>query len=93
MIKSNLAIRHTIFAAILALFFSGAPISVFAQSSSDSVMEAVETLRKSNSLPFPLPMMFNPMDTGWEPNTVSEPFPREAREAMMTTAAAYNPWS
>lgn len=91
MIKSNLAISHTIFATILALLVSGAPIPVVAQSGSDSVMKAVETLRKSNSLPFPLPTMFNPMDTGWEPNTVSEPFPRVAREAMMTTAAALIP--
>ena len=93
MIKSTLAISRTIFAAIFALLFLGAPIPVFAQSSSDSVMEAVETLRKSNSLPFPLPMMFNPIDMSWEPNTVAEPFPREAREAMMTTAGASNPWS
>ena len=67
--------------------------SAVAQTGNQSVQSAIETLRKSNALPFPVPMMFNPGDTTWEPNTVTEPFPREARAAMMSNAAMQNPWS
>lgn len=93
MIKSILATIRTIFVPSLALLFSVLSMPVSAQSTSDSVSNAIETLRKSNGLPFPLPMMFSPMDMSWEPNTVAEPFSREAREAMMTTSAGSNPWS
>ena len=93
MIKSILVKSRSVVVTLLlvALPLLSGPVS--AQTNSESVMQAIETLRKSNGLPFPLPMMFSPMETSLEPNTVSEPFSRQAREAMMTTAAASNPWS
>ena len=61
---------------------------------SEAVKNAMEVLRKSNSLPFPVPMMMQPPDLGeWTPNTVTQMFPPEARQAMMQNLSASNPWS
>ena len=83
-------VSHLIVVAVSLLVSAGPS---FSQSDTESIARAIETLRKSNSLPFPVPMMVNPTDTYWEPNTVSQPFPRESRQAMMTSGAMSNPWS
>lgn len=55
----------------------------------------VEQFRKSNALPFPMPMMFTPPGERkeWPANTVMEPFPDDAKKVMMQNAVAANPWS
>ena len=93
MIKSILVKSRSVVATLLLASLPLLSAPVLAQTNSESVRQAIETLRKSNGLPFPLPMVFGLMTTSLEPNTVSEPFSRQAREAMMTTAAASNPWS
>lgn len=93
MIKSILVKSRSVVVTLLLASLPLLSAPVLAQTNSESVMQAIETLRKSNGLPFPLPMMFGLMTTSLEPNTVSEPFSRQAREAMMTTVAASNPWS
>ena len=93
MIKSILVKSRAVVVTLLLASLPLLSAPVLAQTNSESVMQAIETLRKSNGLPFPLPMVFGLMTTSLEPNTVSEPFSRQAREAMMTTAAASNPWS
>ena len=65
-----------------------------APAMTDEMKQAFETLRRSNAFPFPLPMMMQPPEMQkWEPNTVTEPFPKEARDAMMTSMSGSNPWS
>ena len=65
-----------------------------APAMTDEMKQAFETLRRSNAVPFPLPMMMQPPEIQkWEPNTVTEPFPKEARDAMMTSMSGSNPWS
>lgn len=59
-----------------------------------SIQEALEQLRKSNALPFPVPMMMQPPPyKELEPNTVIEEFPRETRVAIMQNMMGSNPWS
>jgi len=73
------------------------PLVAFSQTQSydnESVKDALEQLRKSNALPFPVPMMMQPpASQKWVPNTVTEEFPQETRQAMMQNMAAANPWS
>lgn len=73
------------------------PVAAFGQTAgydNESVKQALEQLRKSNALPFPIPMMMQPPgQQEWQPNTVTEVFPPEARQAMMQNMAAANPWS
>ncbi len=60
----------------------------------EEVTSAIDQLRKSNALPFPVPTMMSPVATqDWVPNTVLEPFPEETRRAMLQSMAASNPWS
>ncbi len=67
---------------------------VTAQDNNANIQSAMEQLRKSNALPFPVPMMMQPPALQkWEPNTVTEMFPPESRRAMMQNMAASNPWS
>ena len=64
------------------------------QPDMQSIQSALDQLRKSNALPFPVPMMMAPPDQQeWVPNTVTEAFPPEARAAMMQNMGAANPWS
>ena len=59
-----------------------------------SIQAALEQLRKSNALPFPIPMMMQPPPyKEWEPNTVIEEFPQETRVAILQNMAGANPWS
>ena len=81
---------------LLALLIA-IPHNAIAQSTgynNESVAEALNQLRKSNALPFPVPMMMQPpSQQKWIPNTVTNEFPRETRKAMMQNMAAANPWS
>ena len=86
-------IKTAVQTVLAAIWLLATALPSAAQTNSEAIAGALDTLRKSNALPFPVPMMFNPTDTTWEPNTVTEPFPREARAAMMTNAAMNNPWS
>lgn len=71
---------------------SGSPLP--SQEIQDQVKAAMGTLRKSNALPFPIPMMMQPPEESeWVPNTVTEVFPPEMRAAMMQNMAVVNPWS
>jgi uncharacterized protein (DUF302 family) len=79
---------------LLAMTWCG---GVSAQDAADypkEVTAAIDQLRQSNALPFPVPTMMDPFDSGeWVPNTVIEPFPEETRSAMLQSMAASNPWS
>ena len=64
------------------------------QPDMQSIQSALDQLRKSNALPFPVPMMMAPPDQQeWVPNTVTEEFPPETRAVMMQNMGAANPWS
>ncbi|MGB5705404.1 MAG: DUF302 domain-containing protein [Arenicellales bacterium] len=64
------------------------------ETNNASIQEALDQLRKSNALPFPVPMMMQPPPyKEWVPNTVIEEFPAETRVAMLQNMAAANPWS
>ena len=84
---------------LVASAFILAPVQLtLAQDSQQSypaeVNSAIDQLRKSNAFPFPVPTMAQPMaEEEWVPNTVIEPFPAEARQAMLQNMAASNPWS
>ncbi len=54
-------IKKLIALCLFAVSWAGlcVPFAV-AQTGNQSVQSAIETLRKSNALPFPVPMMFNP---------------------------------
>ncbi len=88
---------------LLAIFLLSLPILAFtilpvesasAQDNNANIRSALEQLRKSNGLPFPVPMMMQPPgQRNWEPNTVTEIFPPEARRAMIQNMGAANPWS
>lgn len=89
--------KHSRLRGLLVALLSLLPVLSFAQGTAydnEAVKEAMETLRKNNALPFPLPMMMQPPgEQDWTPNTVTETFPPEARAAMMQNMAAANPWS
>ncbi len=64
------------------------------QPDMQSIQSALDQLRRSNALPFPVPMMMAPpAQQEWVPNTVTEEFPPEARAVMMQNMGAANPWS
>jgi len=81
----------------MALLVFGAIHTANAQTTgynNESVANALDQLRKSNALPFPVPMMMQPPgQQEWVPNTVTEEFPPETRKAMMQGMAGANPWS
>jgi len=86
---------HIRCAFILLVLMASLPAMAQTQSyDNESVAEALTQLRKSNALPFPVPMMMAPPTSQpWVPNTVTEDFPAETRQAMMQNMAAANPWS
>lgn len=81
-------------ALVVASFIGLTASAQQTQPNLESVQAALEQLRKSNALPFPVPMMMQPpSQQKWVPNTVTEEFPPAARAAMMQNMSAANPWS
>ncbi|MGI9315948.1 MAG: DUF302 domain-containing protein [bacterium] len=82
------------FVSIGAATAQGNSDSAAQTANNASIQEALDQLRKSNALPFPVPMMMQPPPyKELEPNTVIEEFPAETRVAMLQNMAAANPWS
>ena len=90
-------IRQYVFAVSIVITGSISLSAAHAQDQqvdTQNVQSALDQLRRSNALPFPIPMMMQPPPEGkWVPNTVTESFPPEARAAMMQNMSASNPWS
>lgn len=65
------------------------------EPSLNPLADLTREIRQSNYLPFPAPQMVAmiPGVEGWEPNTVSAPFPRELRSTMSQAGLASSPWS
>ena len=88
--------RYVLAAAVILVFSLSLNVARAqdSQPNTESIQAALDQLRRSNALPFPIPMMMQPPAQGeWVPNTVTEPFPPEARAAMMQNMGAANPWS
>ena len=93
--KSSLKLLPVLKIVLSVVLIFGTKVElVMAQDNNANIQSAMEQLRKSNALPFPVPMMMQPPALQkWEPNTVTEIFPPETRRAMMQNMGASNPWS